>query len=142
MIYISHSPAQTKELASKLAEKIKKLSHKRAVVIAMEGELGAGKTTFIQGFAKALGIRVKIKSPTFVLMKNYKKPPYILYHIDCYRLEDHKGLIPLGIKDILNDSHSIIMIEWAERVRKILPAKHITVHIDHINTKTRKIYIQ
>ncbi len=139
MIFTSHSPKQTQKIAADLAHRI--IKTKKGAIIALEGELGAGKTTFIQGFAKALGIKEKIKSPTFVLMKKYVSQGTNLYHLDCYRVESHKDLKIPELKEIIHESHNIILIEWAERVRGILPKKYLTVHIDHIDKKTRKITI-
>ena len=161
MIYKTKSPKETQKIASLLAEKIKikKTANttRGALVVAMEGELGAGKTVFTQGFAKALKIKAKIKSPTFVLMKHYPIPDSGLrikktisnqqltisnfYHLDCYRLKNYKDLLPLGIKEILKEPANIILVEWAERVKPILPRNCIKVHIDHIGSKERKITI-
>jgi tRNA threonylcarbamoyladenosine biosynthesis protein TsaE len=126
--------------------------HKDALVIALEGELGAGKTTFAQGLAKILGLTSKIKSPTFTLIKKYKLPKNskfkilnskrYLYHLDCYRLKDHKDLFILGIKDILKDKESIVLIEWPERIKKILPKGHIKINFGHVDKDTRKITIK
>jgi len=151
MILESHSPKQTQKIAADLAHKI--LKTKKGAVIALEGELGAGKTTFIQGFAKALGVKSKVKSPTFVLMKKYKVfHGTNLFHLDCYRIENHKDLKIPELKEILDMSHHynvrhctmthIVIVEWAERVREILPKKHITIHIDHISENERKITIK
>ena len=148
MTYNSNSPKQTQKIAASLAKKMlsTRVPLKRgSFVIALEGELGAGKTVFVQGFAKAMGIKSKIKSPTFNLMKHYKitKSNHfkMLYHIDCYRLKDYKDLLLLGIKNILNSQDNIILIEWAERVKPILPKKHVKIHIDHVNSEARKIEI-
>lgn len=144
MILESKSVKKTQKIAADLAYKINKT--KKGAVIALEGELGAGKTTFIKGFAKALGVKSKIKSPTFVLMKRYVVPGgmFNLYHLDCYRVGDHKDLKIPELKEILETSHNhnIVLIEWAERVREILPKKHFIVHIDHIDTNVRKITIK
>ena len=141
MKFVSKSPKETQKIAADLAHKIIKI--KKGVIIALEGELGAGKTTFIQGFAKALGIESKIKSPTFVLMKKYSiKNGINLYHLDCYRVSDEKDLKIPEINEIITESCDIVLIEWAERVQKILPKKHLTVHIDHISEKERKITIK
>ena len=140
MILESNSPKETQKIASDLAKKI--IKTKKGAVIALEGELGAGKTTFIQGFAKALGIRSKIKSPTFVLMKKYKVSNQAnLYHLDCYRIGDYKELRIPELKEIFEMSHDIVLVEWAERIKKALPKKHIKIHIDHINKNQRKITI-
>lgn len=148
---ISKSATETGKIATDLAKKIRsdKLG-KKAVVIALEGELGAGKTVFAKAFAKALGIKTKITSPTFVILKRYSFPltknsklktENFLYHIDTYRLKDHRDLEALGINEIFRDPHHIILIEWADRVQKILPKNHIKIHFDHVDEKTRKIKI-
>lgn len=154
MRLLSRSTGETNKIATELARKITRTaSQKHAVVLALEGELGAGKTTFVKAFAKALGIKSHITSPTFVLMKHYQLPrtatqwgkPAISYqlliHIDAYRLKDYHELLALGIKEAITDPKNIILIEWAERVRPILPKKYIKIHIDHIDLKTRKITI-
>lgn len=147
MVLISRSSVETQKIAAKLTKEA--LSFHRpsttAIVIAIEGELGAGKTTFVKGFARALGIKEKISSPTFVILKVYKLTSLLAYnslvHVDAYRLKDHHDLILLGIKEILADPRNIVLIEWAERVRKILPRKYIKVHIDHTGRNTRSIEI-
>ena len=145
MIFKTKSAKETQKTAANLVRKIIKLKpQKHARVFALEGELGAGKTTFIQGFAKALKIKQKITSPTFVLIKNYSLHTThykLLYHIDAFRLRDWRDLVSLGIKDIFADPGNVIMIEWAERVRPILPLQKTTVHIDHLGENTRKITI-
>ena len=144
MIFNSHSPEETQKIATDLAQKI--IKTKKGAVIALEGELGAGKTTFIQGFMVALGIREKVKSPTFVLMKKYSINGGTyrgtnLYHLDCYRISDHKDLKIPELEEILKERGSVVFIEWAERIREIIPKNHITVHIDHISENERKITI-
>lgn len=147
MIYYSKSDKETGKIAGKLASKVIKI--KKPVVIVLEGELGAGKTTFVKGFAKALGVNAKIKSPTFVLMKKYLTHiPYsifhvqkYLYHLDCYRVKDHRDLATLDLKTIFYEPRNIVLVEWPKRVSKILPRKLIKVHIDHIDKNKRKITI-
>lgn len=142
MITKSKSPTETQEIAKKVAKRVAvKHGVKQAVVLALEGELGAGKTVFTQGFAKALGIKQKITSPTFVLMKPYKIKDHMLYHIDAYRLKDHRDLEALGVKELIKDPQNILLIEWSDRVSQILPKKHIKIHIDHLDQHTRKISI-
>ena len=108
-----------------------------AIVVALIGELGAGKTTFVQKFAKALGITEPVLSPTFVILKKYGN----LVHIDAYRLESAKELEALEIYDLIADPNNVIFIEWADRVKEILPDNSITIHFDHVNETTRKISI-
>ncbi len=120
---------------------------KKATVIALSGPLGAGKTTFAQGFASGLGVREKIKSPTFVLVKEYAIPRFTLhasrftnfYHLDCYRLESRKETVTLGLKEILADPRNLVLIEWAEKIKRALPKKIITVKLFHVGENSRNI---
>lgn len=147
--YISKSPKKTEKLGFLLAQSINQATLALDVtpVIALEGELGSGKTTFTKGFARGLGIKSRITSPTFVLMRPYflKKKGVTeyskFYHIDAYRVKDYKDFLPLGLKEILSDKRNIILIEWAERVKPILPKSIIKIHIDHIRKNERKIII-
>lgn len=121
---IANSAKEMRELGKKLAEEIIKTKRKRALIIGMEGELGSGKTTFIQGLAKGLGIKEKVASPTFVILKKYKIPARVIksarfFHIDCYRIK-LKDLLELGFEEIVENLQNIIVIEWAEKVKKIL----------------------
>lgn len=94
---ITKSEKETKEVAEDFAKKIlkKSIQDNNAIIVGLIGDLGAGKTTFAQGFAKGLGIRQKIASPTFVILKNYKTQTtrHKLIHIDAYRLENEKELL-------------------------------------------------
>ena len=125
--FITTSAEETKHLAKTLAKKFKRGT------IALTGELGAGKTTFIQGFAKGLGIKEKIISPTFVLIRQHKN----LYHVDLYRLNDFKDL---GLEEILSDKNNIVLIEWAEKLKK-LPKGTVKISIQIQGPSTRKIKI-
>jgi len=103
-------------------------NNKSALVLALQGDLGAGKTTFVQGLAKGLGIKNRIASPSFLIMKNWtitSKYFNNFYHLDCYRLSGVKDLNVLGIKDILADKKNMVAIEWAEKVKSILPKQSI-----------------
>jgi tRNA threonylcarbamoyladenosine biosynthesis protein TsaE len=149
MRHITKSPKETKKIGHFLFKELDIEKQKNALVIALEGELGAGKTTFVQGLAKIFGIKSKIKSPTFALIKKYNLPKNsklkskkYLYHLDCYRLKNHKDLLILGIKDILKNKENILMIEWPERIKKILPKGHIKISFDHVDKNTRKITIK
>lgn len=119
---------------------VSSVKRKNAIVFALQGELGAGKTTFIQGFLRALGMRGRITSPTFVLIKRHvmkQKPPPIYrllrtaYHIDVYRLKDHRDLEVLDFKKIISDPENIILIEWAEKVKKVLPKDTMWITFSH-----------
>ena len=122
---------------------------KKAVVVALSGDLGAGKTTFAQGFAKGLGVKEMIKSPTFVILKRYKIPTsYKLqatsclkyfYHLDCYRLKSAQDARSIGLPEILKNPENLVLIEWPERIEKALKGKFITVSFSSEDGTTRKI---
>ncbi len=113
-----------------------------ATVVALEGDLGAGKTAFVKAAAKALAVSKTITSPTFVLEKIYdlKNQAFArLVHIDAYRLEDSKELEHLGFGTLLKDPHNLIMVEWADRVRELLPPSTQTVLFRHADIDSREI---
>lgn len=118
MKIITKNSKETQDLAKKLLARLS-----GGEVLALEGDLGAGKTTFTQGLAKALGIKDKVTSPTFVLLKIYKtKHPRIkqLVHIDAYRLNNATDLEAVGWQDYLNKD-TLVVIEWADKVKEGLP---------------------
>lgn len=138
MHLVSNSPRETQKIAAEIAGKL------QFNIIALEGELGAGKTTFVKGFARAFGVKEKITSPTFVLMKCYKLQVTgykFLYHIDAYRLKNYRDLVTLGIKEIISDRENVVLIEWSDRVGQVLPRKYLKIHLDHIDRNTRKVSI-
>ncbi len=121
-ILLSNSEKDTRKIAQNLA---KKIDHG---VIALSGDLGTGKTTFVQGFAKGLGIKEKIISPTFVLVRQHKIPKtnQLLYHIDLYRVENTQQL---GLNEMIK-SDNIILIEWAEKIENLLPKNTLKIKIE------------
>ena len=139
----SASPEETQHLAAELAARIisEKQPRGTATIIALEGELGAGKTTFVQGFIRALGVTESVRSPTFLLMKTYAIKNRMLYHIDCYRVRDSQDLVNLEIKSIFGDPQNIVLIEWPERIADIIPEQKITVHLDHVDATVRQISV-
>jgi tRNA threonylcarbamoyladenosine biosynthesis protein TsaE len=128
---ITTSYKKTQKLGEDFAKNILKLPlQKSAVVLGLSGELGGGKTTFLQGFAKGLGIEEKILSPTFVIQKRFPIPSLRakrnnlfanFYHIDCYRLKDYKDILELDFKKIISDPKNIVAIEWPEKIEGVLP---------------------
>ncbi len=109
------------------------------MVIAMTGELGSGKTTYVQERARALGITESVVSPTFVILKIYKIPKGEfdhLIHIDAYRLENEKELEKLGIKELMADHKNLVMIEWADKVRSLIPPDSTWMQFTHEKTHT------
>lgn len=133
--FISHSTDETQKLAEQLAKK-----YQSGAVITLSGELGAGKTTFVQGFAKGLGIKDKIISPTFVLLRQHKIPQTggILYHIDLYRLENEDEFKALAVED-LTAPKNIILIEWPEKAGSFLPKQTVNINFEITDNETREI---
>jgi tRNA threonylcarbamoyladenosine biosynthesis protein TsaE len=111
-------------------------------VVALIGDLGSGKTTFTQGFARALGIHEKIASPTFTLIRQHQLPDRnrILYHLDLYRLEK-VNMDELGLTDLFNQSQDIILIEWAEKLGNQLPKDALVINFKHLSADRREIEI-
>lgn len=147
MIYKTVSSRETKKLAASLAKEIltARLKNSRAVIIALSGDLGAGKTTFVQGFMKGAGIKRKITSPTFIIIKNYELriknygDYKRIYHIDCYRIHRPKELLNLGIKEIFNSSQNIVLIEWPERLKNYLPKNVIRIKFQYGEKENERI---
>jgi tRNA threonylcarbamoyladenosine biosynthesis protein TsaE len=134
----SFSEARTEEIAADFAKGILPGS-----VIAIYGELGAGKTVFARGFAMGLGITETVSSPTFTLMQEYKITGRDglrwFYHLDLYRIEDSKAALVFGVDEYMSGPESVLLIEWAERIEDILPAGTMRVEISHAGGDKRKI---
>lgn len=150
MEILTKSPGQTKKIGEVLAKEILKTKlFGKALIIALEGDLGGGKTTFLQGFAKGLGIREKILSPTFVIVKKSKIQSAIwrtkfknFYHIDCYRIEKPRDVSSLRLREIISNSQNVVAIEWSNRIRKILPKRTLTLKFYFVGKNKRKILIK
>jgi len=144
--YLTNSAVETKKIATEMAKQILYCGpKKKAFLIGLVGDLGGGKTTFVQGLAKGLGIRDKILSPTFVIMKKFeiKHSRFrYFYHFDCYRFLKDKDILDLGFKKIINNSGNIVAIEWADKIKNILPKTTTWINFDFVNNKKRKITIQ
>ncbi|MFW6210098.1 MAG: tRNA (adenosine(37)-N6)-threonylcarbamoyltransferase complex ATPase subunit type 1 TsaE [Patescibacteria group bacterium] len=116
-----------------------------ATVIGLSGPLGAGKTTFTQALARALGVTTTVRSPTFTIMQRYEldHPKFDqLYHIDAYRLEDPKELEPLGISELWHQVRTLVVIEWPERIATALPPQTHCCRFSIINDEIREIVLQ
>lgn len=127
-----------------LAEIIKKHSPRgKALVVGLSGDLGAGKTTFVQSVARHLNIKNKITSPTFVIIKKYKiknlRGYEFLFHLDAYRLKNEKELLFLGWEDIIENKEHLVFVEWPENVSKIMPKNTRHLHLFHLKDEHRKI---
>ncbi len=113
-------------------------------MLALTGELGSGKTTFTQGFLRGLGVRRGGTSPTFILMRRHALRSgrfKNVYHIDAYRIKDPDEFLSLGLKEILADPQNIVLIEWAEKLKKLLPKNAARLYFHHgKKEKSRNIH--
>ena len=141
---ITNSSEETQLFAEKLAQDMH-----GGEVICLYGDLGYGKTTFIQGFARGLGLDGRIISPTFIIMRSYqalsKKQTLgfkTFYHIDLYRINKEQEIIDLGLNEIMNNSENIIAIEWPEKMGKLLPKNRIDIIFEYLEEDKRNIVIQ
>lgn len=145
MKILSNSATQTEKIGEMLATEILKKKRSRALVIALRGDLGGGKTTFLKGLAKGLGVKEKVLSPTFVILKEYSidnndnKNFEKLYHFDCYRVEK-KDIISLGFNDMDSNSSNIIAVEWSEKIEDIIPRSSLIIDFKFIDEKSREIF--
>jgi len=117
--FISKSISDTEKLAQKIAK-----DFKSGEILGLVGDLGSGKTHFTKGLAKYFKIKNPITSPTFVVMKIYNiknKEINKLIHIDVYRLSNSEELLDLGLQDLIQDKKNIIVIEWADKIKNVLP---------------------
>jgi tRNA threonylcarbamoyladenosine biosynthesis protein TsaE len=121
----------------------KKQSENKATIIALTGDLGAGKTALVQLIAKELGITEIITSPTFSIMKLYAITPdnnfAKLVHMDAYRIEDISELRPLRFEEIINDKNNLICIEWPEKIQNVLPSNILNLSIKILPDESRLI---
>ncbi len=137
MEYISSSEKETLEIAKRIMASVEP-----GDVLALYGNLGAGKTTLAKGIARVLGIKRTLTSPTFVLMKEYQtevKPIRQLIHLDCYRLGHSKDAIDIGLLELFKSKSNLILIEWPEKIEDILPKKTKKIFLEYVNENTRKI---
>lgn len=136
MNILSKSPGETKEIARKLGRTLKK-----GDIVALIGELGSGKTCFTQGLMKGLGVKVnKITSPSFVLINEYRgRLP--VYHFDIYRLNNIQEVVDLGYEEYFY-GNGVTIIEWADKIKELLPKKCIMVNLKVISENERKINIR
>ncbi|MCX6753157.1 MAG: tRNA (adenosine(37)-N6)-threonylcarbamoyltransferase complex ATPase subunit type 1 TsaE [Candidatus Nomurabacteria bacterium] len=144
MKIISKNIEDTEKIAKDFLNKILAFP-KQATLVALYGNLGAGKTTFTQSLGKHLGIKRKVNSPTFVIMKKYlikNNKHKNLIHIDAYRLKNEKDLENLGWAEIISNPDNLIFIEWPENVPKALPKKHHKIKISHTKESYRSFEIK
>ncbi|MBI4789620.1 MAG: tRNA (adenosine(37)-N6)-threonylcarbamoyltransferase complex ATPase subunit type 1 TsaE [Chloroflexi bacterium] len=133
---VSHSAAQTQRLGERLGE----LAH-AGDVYALEGELGSGKTCFVQGLGKGLKIPTAIHSPTFILANEHRGGRLPLFHLDVYRVRGTDEALGFGLEDYLYDA-GVCVIEWAEKIRAGLPPERLWLTLRHLGESERGLLFQ
>ncbi len=136
-IFISKSEQDTKNFAKNLASKLKPKD-----VVVLTGDLGSGKTKFVEGFLSYFGLENEISSPTFTIVNEYKNDKINIYHFDVYRLDDSSEFIEIGGEEYFENG--ICLIEWGELIQDILPKNyiHITFEKDDEDDNIRRIYCE
>ena len=130
---LSNSPNETARLAEKFGQRVRE-----GTVIALTGELGAGKTLFVQSLARTLGVESNVTSPTFNLMNMYEGICPII-HFDLYRLQNEEDLEEIGFYEYVESEEGIVLIEWADKFPDALPENYVLIHFDKCESTTRKI---
>jgi len=147
MEIITNSVKETQSLAKKIAKELR-----GGEVFALIGDLGAGKTAFVQGLAQGLGIIRPVTSPSFVILKEYQARTLKLYHFDFYRIGDVKSptlrvdrlgeeIRDLGLEEILAGKKNVVVIEWADRALEILPKEKIEIKFEILSENARNLVI-
>lgn len=136
---ITKNDIETKKFAGAFAKTVQ-----LPAVISLEGDLGAGKTTFAKGFIAGFGVTNLVTSPTFTLLNEYKSNQINLYHFDMYRLSSFEEARELGFDEYfdLKKLNGIVLVEWAENVKRILPAHYFKISFEKIDDEKRKISIE
>jgi tRNA threonylcarbamoyladenosine biosynthesis protein TsaE len=133
-VIVTHSADDTEAAGAALGRELR-----GGDVVALVGELGAGKTAFVRGVARALGVAARPLSPTFTLINEYRgRGP--VYHVDAYRVDRLADLIALGLEEYI-DGDGVTLIEWADKARPLLPARTVWVRIDGVGDEPRTISV-
>ena len=151
--FITNNSKQTQELGERLAGELQ-----GGEIICLSGELGSGKTTFTQGVLKGLGAKGPHTSPTFIVMRHYNKEItnsksqipnkskitkskiQNIYHIDAYRVSA-KDILALGWEEIISNEENVVIVEWAEKIKSIVPKRAVWIKFDHKGRNRREITI-
>jgi tRNA threonylcarbamoyladenosine biosynthesis protein TsaE len=134
---ITNNFEETQQLGEEFASALK-----GGEVLALYGDLGSGKTTFMQGLAHGLGVRKSIISPTFIIMRTYainRESLKNLYHVDLYRIENEDDVESLGLLELLNQPENVVAIEWPNKIENILPEKRINIYFEYGEGDIRQI---
>ena len=132
----------TKKLGQELAKEILKRKGEAAFVVFLDGDLGTGKTTLVKEIIFALGVKEKVKSPTFTIIEPYELNNENIYHVDLYRIIDPTELEIIGLREYLNESKAIIFIEWPEKSYGYLKKFDLKISLKHLSENERKCRIE
>jgi tRNA threonylcarbamoyladenosine biosynthesis protein TsaE len=134
----SFSELETELFAEKFARTLK-----AGCIIALHGELGAGKTVFARGFARGIGVTEQVSSPTYTIIQEYSNSAgQSFFHLDLYRIENSISALAFGVDEYLSQTDSFTILEWPERISDILPNKTIHVVISHAGEFHRQISVR
>ena len=123
----------TKKLGQELAKEILKRKGEASFVVFLDGDLGTGKTTLVKEIIFALGVKEKVKSPTFTIIEPYELNNENIYHVDLYRIIDSSELEIIGLREYLNESKAIIFIEWPEKSYGYLKKFDLKISLKHLS---------
>lgn len=138
MITITKSAKETQKLATRFATEIM-----NGGVVCLFGDLGAGKTTFSQAVAKAVGVKDKVASPTFILVRRYEIPENrFFWHVDLYRLNTLEETKVLGLEEIMSDPDNVVLIEWPEKIVDFLPKNRWEIYLTTTDKNSRLVEIK
>ena len=137
-----NSLEDTKKLGQELAKEILKRKDEAAFIVFLDGDLGTGKTTLVKEIIFALGVKEKVKSPTFTIIEPYELNNENIYHVDLYRIIDPTELEIIGLREYLNESNAIIFIEWPEKSYGYLKKFDLKISLKHSSEKERKCRIE
>lgn len=141
MKYLSKKSEDTLMLGEKIGKRLR-----GGMILALEGDLGGGKTTFTKGIARGLNIKEAITSPSFTLEKIYKvkgnKEIDNLYHFDFYRIDSPKDVVGLELGEVLGNDGGAVVVEWAEKIETVLPKEKLIIKFEYIDENSRKILLK
>ncbi len=151
MSKITSSDLETGEFAQEILEELLKKDRNSGLVLALQGELGSGKTQFVKGAASFLNITGTVTSPTFILMKRYQIEDTELirrtgiknmYHFDCYRIKEEKEIAELDWNKIVSNPENIVFVEWPENIKGLLPDDTTNIYFEDKGEGKREIVVE
>lgn len=135
-VLITEGPEETMDVAVDLGWRLKE-----GDVVALVGELGTGKTTFVKGLARSFWVPEEVLSPSFLLARTYRGKR-VLHHLDLYRIRSKEELLEVGLTDLLPPEEGVTAVEWADRFPRLIPPGAMWVVLEYIGEKKRKITIR